>query len=356
MRTAPVILFVPVSSTEGIGEYMRSTIIADEISQRWPEAQIEFVLNRAAPYAEQCQYPHHLVNDTPTKCIKEVNQLVSQLKPDMVIFDAAGRKAQLKHAHKCGAKVIFISQHKRKRARGMKIERALVTDSHWVVQPEFVIGDISAFAKYKLNFIKRPLPITTGSIFAKPDQRRLQNLLQQYGLNAGKYLMYSAGSGGHKAGEQFAADIFAETAEKVYAQTGIPSLMIFGANYPKEIANYTGVVAISSLDSRDFISLLSQAKGAILSGGDTLLQSIALTIPTLAVPVSKDQPSRINSCASQQLVLNSDINTNDMVAAAQLLVDAQTRQALISNMMSMGCSGGLELAMSEVTRLLDEKY
>ncbi len=49
MSVAPKFLFVPVSCEEGIGEYMRSTIVADEIMQRWPGAQIEFVLNSRAP-------------------------------------------------------------------------------------------------------------------------------------------------------------------------------------------------------------------------------------------------------------------------------------------------------------------
>ena len=354
MPKAPVILFVPVSSEEGIGEYMRSKIVADSIVARWPDAHIEFVLNSFAPYANACPYPAHLVNDTPTKRIKEVNQLVTRLKPDLVVFDAAGRKAQLKHAYKCGAKVVFVSQHRRKRARGMKIERALVTHSHWVVQPEFVIGDITAFDKFKLNLIKRPLPIFTGSIFAKPDRQRLQQLQALYGIKPGQYLVYSSGSGGHKVGAELAADIFAQTAANVFKLTGIPSLMVYGPNYPKALPEIEGVIAIPALTSIDFISLLSQAQAAVLSGGDTLLQAIALHIPTLAVAVSKDQPSRIKQCVQHQLVLGCDINPKDMTHTANLLMDADIRQKLIDEMLKQGDAEGLDICMAEGTRLLGE--
>ncbi|WP_281212855.1 glycosyltransferase family 9 protein [Shewanella insulae] len=352
MSVAPKFLFVPVSCEEGIGEYMRSTIVADEIMQRWPQAQVEFVLNSRAPYAKHCPYPTHLVNDTPTKRVKEVNQLVSQLKPDLVIFDAAGRKAQLKHANRSGAKVVFISQHKRKRARGMKLERALVTDSHWVVQPEFVIGDISRFDRFKLNLINRAEPIFTGSIFARPDSALQQALQKAYGLEPKGYLLYSAGSGGHYIGSTLAAERFAQVAQACYRKTGIPSVMVFGPNYPKDLPQLEGVVAIERLSSLEFINLLDGAAGAVLSGGDTLLQAIALKVPTLAVAVSKDQPKRIDSCVKRGLALSCDIELDAMCAQVQRLLEPQTAGQLRANMGSEAEAKGLDICMAEIARLL----
>ena len=61
---------------------------------------------------------------SPTKEIAAVNALMAQQRPDLVVFDASGRQAQLQMAYKLGAKVIFISQHRRKRSRGMKVGRA----------------------------------------------------------------------------------------------------------------------------------------------------------------------------------------------------------------------------------------
>ena len=92
----------------------------------------------------------------------------------------------------------------------------------------------------------------------------------------------------------------------------------------------------------------------MLSGGDTLLQAIALNIPTLAVAVSKDQPSRIKQCVQHQLVLGCDINVKDMSHTASLLVDVGTRQKLIDEMQQQGDAEGLDICMAEITRLLGE--
>ncbi len=331
---------------------MRSKIVADEVCKRWPNARVEFVLNSHAPYAQSCPYRAHLVDDTPTKHITAVNQLITQFKPDVVIFDASGRKAQLKHANLHGAKVVFISQHRRKRARGMRIERALVTDSHWVVQPEFVIGDINWLDKLKLNLIKREQPIFTGSIFANPTQAEQAALQQLYQVNPKQYLLYSAGSGGHKLKGGLAADLFAQAALAVFKQTGVPSLMVFGPNYPKALPEFEGVTAIKQLNTDDFINLLDGAKAAVLSGGDTLLQAIALNVPTLAVAVSKDQPSRIKQCTAKHLALGCDPEVGAMSEQIMRLLQEDTAKQLTLQMQQVAEAKGLDICMAEISRLL----
>ncbi|AQS35374.1 hypothetical protein Sps_00154 [Shewanella psychrophila] len=352
MLLEPKFLFVPVSTPEGIGEYMRSKIIADEVMNRWPNAKIDFVLNRHVSYVRDCPYSTHLVDDTPTKKTREVNQLITDLKPDVVIFDAAGRKAQLQHAHRMGAKVIFISQHRRKRSRGMKVERALVTDSHWVVQPEFAIGDISRFDKLKLNLIKCSFPIFTGSIFKQPDVAEQQQLQIKYGIQAGQYLLYSAGSGGHMLKSGLAADLFAQVAKSIFTQTGLPSLMVLGPNYPKSLPEIEGVTIIPQLDHCEFINLLQGAKAAVLSGGDTLLQAIALNIPSLVVAVSKDQPSRISKCYKAGLISTSAAEVEPMCIALTALLSDKSNESIGSRTTRLASSCGLEIGMAEIERLL----
>ncbi len=352
MSKAPKILFVPVSGIKGIGEYMRSTRIADEILKRWPEAQIEFILNKHAPYAAACEHKTHFLDETPTKRIEEVNQIMSQFKPDIVIFNAAGRKAQFKHARKLGAKVVFISQHRRKRSRGMRIGRALVTDSHWVVQPEFAIGDITRFDKLKLKLFNCDLPIFTGSLFSRPDRQAQQALWDKYQLTAKEYLIYSAGSGGHRRNNELAADRFAKVAEANYLQTGVKSLMVFGPNYPNAIPELKGVTTIKQLSTFDFINLLAGAKGAVLSGGETLLQAIGLHTPTLTVPVSKDQPARIQGCLARGLVLSCEPEYEAMLAEVSRLLQPEMTGQLIEKMESEVEMNGLDICMNEIERLL----
>ncbi|MGS0682196.1 hypothetical protein ACVBIL_13645 [Shewanella sp. 125m-7] len=344
---APKILFLPVSSAEGCGEYMRSLIIADAVMEKWPNAIIQFAISQEASYATECPYFTHILKYTPTKLVKEVNALISELKPSVVIFDASGRQVQMKHAKSIGAKVIFISQHKRKRARGMKISRARVTDSHWVAQPEFVIGPISWLDKKKLKFIGCSEPIVIGSIFTAPDPVRKVALLEGYNLEEQGYILFNAGSGGHQAETGLAADIFWDEAEKVATNTGLKCVMVFGPNYPKALPKSDAVVAIKTLDNRDFICLLDGAKVAVLGGGDTLLQAVSLNKPTIAIAVSKDQPKRIQACEQLDFVFSSSLD--DKIA---MLTTGMLESLKHTAQCPYGESNGLDIVIKELSRLL----
>ncbi|ABV85441.1 hypothetical protein [Shewanella pealeana] len=353
---APKFLFVPVSSAEGVGEYMRSLIVADEVKQRWPNATIQFILSRQAPYALTCPYPAALLDDTPTKNIKAVNDFMSFFLPDFVIFDASGRRSQLVHANKLGAKVIFLSQHKRKRSRGMKILRARVTDSHWVVQPEFVIGPISWLDRLKLRLIEKPEPTVTGPIFVNPNPKHQAALLSEYGLTVGEFIILNAGSGGHTNSRGFIVEEFALAAASIYQATQIPCVIVYGPNYPNTMIEAEGVTAIQELNHGELIDLLDAAKVAVLSGGDTLLQAIALKKPCLSVAVSKDQNYRLKVCEERGLTVCSDNKAQRISDGLVELMQADNLLKLETALAQCDCVNGLELGMNIITALYRNKF
>ncbi len=92
------ILVVPVSGPYGMGEYMRLLAIARAASVRWPEASVHFVLSRDAPYAADAPFPATLVPSSPTFHSPAVIELIEQFRPTVVLFDNAGRTAQLRAA------------------------------------------------------------------------------------------------------------------------------------------------------------------------------------------------------------------------------------------------------------------
>lgn len=353
---APKFLFVPVSSAEGVGEYMRSLIVADEVKRRWPNATIQFILSRQAPYALTCPYPAALLDDTPTKNIKAVNDFMSFFLPDFVIFDASGRRSQLSHANKLGANVIFLSQHKRKRSRGMKILRARVTDSHWVVQPEFVIGPISWLDKLKLRLIEKPEPTVIGPIFVNPNPKNQAALLSEYGLIAGEFILLNAGSGGHANSRGFIVEEFALAAANIYRATQLPCVMVYGPNYPGSMAEAEGVIAINELEHGAFIDLLDAAKVAVLSGGDTLLQAIALKKPTLSVAVSKDQHYRLKICKERGLTVCSENKAQEISDDLIELMQTGNLLELEAALAHSGCVNGLDMGMNLITQLFQSKF
>ncbi|MBL4915263.1 hypothetical protein JMA39_19390 [Shewanella schlegeliana] len=345
--SAPKFLFLPVSSAEGCGEYMRSLIIADAIMDKWPDAVIHFAISQHASYSKDCPYYTHVLEDTPTKLVDVVNELISNFKPSVVIFDASGRKVQMQHAKSVGAKVIFISQHRRKRARGMKIGRAKVTDSHWVAQPEFVIGPISWLDRKKLQWIRSAEPIVIGSVFSAPDPIRKNTLLEKYGLLDQSYILFNAGSGGHQTVKGFTADTFWSEAERVASKTGLKCVMVFGPNYPSPIPTSDSVISIKSLENKDFICLLEGAKGSVLGGGDTLLQAISLRKPVVAIAVSKDQPKRIKACQKLDFVFSCSIDDEISTTTIKMLESVEN-----SDSTSFCESDGLSLVIKDLSRLL----
>lgn len=352
---APKLLFIPVSSAEGMGEYMRSLIIADEVKRRRPDAEICFILSRQAPYASTCHHPVKLIDDTPTKRVKDVNLLMSDFLPDVVLFDASGRRSQLEHAQQLGAKVIFLSQHKRKRSRGMKIRRAIMTDSHWVVQPHFMISPINWLDKLKLKLINRMEPIVTGPIFINPNKIKQQALLEQYQLTENEYLIFNAGSGGHQLNNGYAADELVLAAKQIHEKTQLPCLMVFGDNYPKSLPRYKGVISVKSMRHGDFINLLNAAKSGVLSGGDTLLQAIALKKPVLTVAVSKDQHYRLNACQKHDVAITSECNVVSIVDGMMKLIKIERLNKQHQSLSLCECVNGLDIGLKEIERLLGEK-
>ncbi|MCL1111228.1 hypothetical protein L2719_16965 [Shewanella schlegeliana] len=334
---------------------MRSLIIANGVKNHWPDAVIHFALSKHAPYAQSCPFNTFILEDSATKQVKAVNNIISELKPDIVVFDASGRKAQLKHAHKVGAKVIFISQHKKKRSRGLKIGRSLVTDSHWVVQPEFAIAPLSLFERFKLWLIGKPLPLVTGPIFTNPSAMEKNKLLTEYNLVDEPFILFSAGSGGHKCSYGYAADLFLDVAVDTKRRHGIKPVVVLGDNYPKELPNIEGVICIRSLDNADFINLVSSAKAAVLSGGGTLLQAVAMHIPTLAIAVAKDQPPRVKACLEREVILSTSLNYDEMCKGVSALLAPETLARLMNKTKQMKSVNGLEVCITDITRLLEDK-
>ena len=348
----PKFLFIPVSSPEGIGEYMRSVIIAKQVSKIWPEANITFILSKQALYVSECPFPVLLTPTSPTKHVKLVNSFINEFNADIVLFDASGRKSQLQQAKKQGAKVVFISQHQKKRSRGLKLGRLSATDCHWVVQPSFILPDISKWEKTKLKWLNKCAPVHTGAIFTPVNKQRQKQLLNELYIENTDYIIFNAGSGGHKVQGILAADIYAQAAKEISKNNQITCVVLYGSNYPHEVHSKEKVIAIKQLENSDFINLIEAAKAVVISGGDTLLQTIALQKPCLTTPVSKDQPDRISACVAKNLVLSCSTRVSDISKAANQLLDIKAQQELINNLRLSNQKNGLEIAIQDIKNLL----
>lgn len=346
------VLFVPVSGTTGIGEYMRSSIIAEQLALRYPDWLLAFVLNKQAPYALACPYKSYLLDDSPTKCVDEVNQIISDFRPDVVVFDASGRQSQLAHAKACGAKVIFFSQHEKKRRRGLKPSRLKVTDAHFVVQPAFTIKPLALVERIILKVMNEDTPECIGPVFSPVDQNIKAKLLAKHDLIENQFLLFNAGSGGHKVAGKLAANEFAFAAAKLAKSTGLTCVMIYGSNYPETLPDLDGVIAIKQVDNSEFMALLEAAKINVIAGGDSLLQALALKKVCVAVPVSKDQPARIKRCMSAHAIVSAELDQESMVRETQALLTGEQFEQLHARIKSLGMENGLTQVMAFFERYI----
>ena len=361
------LLFIPVSSISGIGEYNRSLIIAKAIKEKWPNCEIHFILNADVPYFSSCPFAVHPCQGSATKDTKSVNRFIEEIKPNLVIFDASGRAQQFKKAKEVGAKVAFISQHKKKRSRGLKLNRLLNTDIHWVVQPDYCIEPLSWFQKTKLALFNRPSPKNVGAVYSVISESFTKQTLKKFNLICDEYFVFNAGSGGHKSKEGLAADIYYQAAIDFYQQTQMPCVMVFGDNYPKDIPinsesndntakNQTsGVVCMKSVDNNEFIALLTSAKGRVISAGDTILQCIDLAKVSVAAAVSKDQPKRLAACAKQQLLIQAHLSREDLLHQALMSMDKDKSAKIIANMNKYVKLNALDQIINDIERVISKK-
>ncbi len=347
------VLFIPVSSPSGIGEYMRSMIIAKALLTRWPALEVHFLLNEQVSYINDCPYHVHLCKDSPTKDTASVNQALEQVNPNLVIFDASGRAKQFKKAKNLGAKVAFISQHNKKRARGLKLNRLPHIDNHWVAQPDFCMKPLNLMQRIKLFLCKKSSPKNIGPVFEMASEEYQEKILQNYDLVAKQYFIFNAGSGGHLVGDKLAADIYFQAAKALYQKTKQTCLVVFGNNYPKSLPSDDGVLCIKNIDNKDFVALLAGAQICIISAGDTLLQCLALGNTCVAAPVSPDQPERLKRCQSHEQVFPAQPTVDDVLSQTMQSLEIINNTSNVKRKTGSVHANALDIVVDDIAMLFD---
>lgn len=324
MANSLKVLFIPVSSAQGIGEYMRSLIIAQAIKRQWPESDISFILNKDAPYASSCPFPHFLLNNSPTKEVSAVNQLVSEYKPDVTIFDCSGRASQVRHAKACGSKVVFISQHKKKRKRGFSFGRLPFLDAHWITQFKFVDGDLTWLEKIKLKLCNGKAPQFIGPVFTPP----APDLPAEFArLNGQDFVLWAAGGGGHSHKGVPAIEVFYQAAKELNSPD-LQHIVVTGANYQGSLTATENMLLVKSLPNEQLMTLIQHARLVVCGGGDMMGQAIVLRKNLVAVPVAKDQPPRIAKCLEQKAIYHASLEQTSIVAQARIALEHPLKHQL----------------------------
>ncbi|MFI4880111.1 MAG: hypothetical protein ACHQD6_06555 [Steroidobacterales bacterium] len=322
-NTSARLLFIPVSGPMGMGEYARSLAIATAMAQRSPGVEVHFALSRAAPYAAATPFATTLLPSSPTFHPREVSALIREFRPQVVVFDNAGRTQQLRAAAAAGARVVFVSSRRRQRRKAFRLRWLPLIDEHWIAYPEFIAGSLTPLERLKLRLAGRPRIRYVDTLLPLPDATLATSTLARFGLAARGYVLIVPGGGTAHPGAEDAPGIVAAAAGAIAAR-GYATLLVGGnagaSNDPAQLQR-TPLLPLAQL-----CELIRAARVVICNGGDTLLQVLACGRPCVAVSIAHDQAHRIECCARAGLARPAPLDSQAIHSAAIGLLESQSLQ------------------------------
>ncbi|MDE2295989.1 MAG: hypothetical protein KGL36_11120 [Gammaproteobacteria bacterium] len=347
---SPRLLFVPVSGPYGMGEYARSAAIAHAARERWPQAAIRFLLSREAPYAADPPFETTLLPASPTRCTEQVTTAIAAFAPDVVIFDNAGRTAQLRAARAAGAAVVFVSARRRQRWRAGRLRWLRLIDEHWIAYPQALDAPPGWIETLKRRCLRRPPPRHLDVILPPADPARRARGFADLALETAPVLVVPGGGTGHP-GTEDAARCFAEAA--VALATGGTATVFVGPSGPSGGADPPALRRRRSLPQADLVELMRGARLVVANGGSTMVQAIACAAPCIAVPIARDQDARIRRAVAAGLARRAALDQEAIAQTArQLLADEPARAALAQRATAAGFADGRSIALAALERLL----
>jgi glycosyltransferase involved in cell wall biosynthesis len=338
-----------------MGEYARSLAIARAASRRWQGAAIHFVLSREAPYAAGAPFTHTLLASSPTFHSAAVVELLETWRPDVVIFDNAGRSAQLRAARRLGARVVYISARRRQRRKAFRWHWMRLIDEHWIAYPQFIAGSLGWLERLKLKVAGRPRVRYLDVIMSRADPGESGAVLARAGCDAGTFVLVVPGGGtGHPGADEAVAQFMA--AARTLAARGVATVYVgpgvnasAGAIDPGRYWHHLG-----PLPQAELAQLMRSARLVVANGGSTLLQAIACGAACIAVPIAKDQFERTRRCVAAGVAVGAARDAAGIVSAVdRLLQDEPQRAALAGRAAGLGLADGVEVAIQALAGLLE---
>ena len=342
-------LFVPVSGRFGMGEFARSSAIARGAQVKWPGAAIRFILSREAPYATHVNFAVDLLPSSPTFHSDAVIRIMRTWRPDVVIFDNAGRTRQLAAAKRLGARVVYISARPRQRRKAFRLRWMGLLDEHWIAYPEFIAGRLNFWERSKLRLLGRPDVRYLDVILSRHRAASTPSMMSRLGCSAGEYALVVPGGGTGHPNASGALLEFLNAARGI-AAGGTPTIFVGPTDDAAAAANLT---MAGTLPQADLADLMRSARLVVVNGGSTLLQAIASGKACIAIPIAGDQQDRIRSCVRAGVAIGVPPEARAIIrAAADLLNDADRTDALEARAIALGLTDGVELALRGLSALL----
>jgi hypothetical protein len=351
------ILFVPVSGPYGMGEFARCAAIASAALERWPQASVHFLLSRHAPYIARVPFPVTLLPSSATFHSAEAIDLMRAWHPDVVIFDNAGRSAQLRSAHRLGARIVFISSRRRQRRRAFRLSWMRLIDEHWIAYPRLIAGELGLVERAKLRLLRRPVVRYLDVVMGRPanTSTAAASAAAHADSTRSEVVVIPGGGTGHP-GAQDAARQFLIAAGTLaaagFATTFVGPTPDAGGGDTPGARSSARLACVAALPQADLAVLMRGARLVIVNGGATLLQAIACGAPCVAAPIAGDQRERIRACAAAGVAVEAAPHAADLEAKARrLLEDEPVRAALARRAAALKLADGVDVALEALASL-----
>jgi ADP-heptose:LPS heptosyltransferase len=349
---APRLLFVPVSGRYGAGEYARSLAIARAAAAQWPGAAVHFMLSREAPYAADPPFPATLLPSSPTFHSADVIAVIHEFRPDIVVFDNAGRTAQLRAAQRSGARVVYISARSRQRRKAFRWRWMRLIDEHWIAYPQFVAGGLSFLEQLKLRLMESPAVRYLDVILSKIEAADNEAANAKIPYPAGSYVLVIPGGGTGHPGAMDAVGEF-RAAANILAAAGAATVFVGPAGAASSVDAVLNLRSVGMLPQPQLAVLMHGAKLIVTNGGSTLLQAIACAKACIAVPIAKDQVKRIEHCVAAGVAVEAPLQSAGIVRIAhELLLDEAARAGLAARAAALGLADGVDVALAALEQLI----
>jgi hypothetical protein len=339
-----------------MGEYARCAAIARAVTQKWPGAAMHFVLSRAAPYADSVPFPTTLLPSSATFHSAAVIELMQSWRPQVVLFDNAGRTAQLEAARRLGARIVYISARRRQRGKAFRMRWMRLIDEHWIAYPKFIAGELTFLERLKLKLLRRPVVRYLDVILAHAPALDAAAILSRVGCVAGSYVLVVPGGGTGHPGAAAAVGQFLAAAGSLAARGAVTVFVgpaDLGEEGPPSNANLR---AVGALPQADLGVLMRGARLIVTNGGSTLLQAIACGAACVAVPIARDQAERVRRCVDRGVAIASPLKAGRMAQiAAALWDDEPARAALAQRAAGLALADGVEVAVRALGELIEPK-
>ncbi len=344
-----------------MGEYARSLAIASAARTRWPAAAVHFMLSREAPYAAGARVPKTLLASSPTFHSAAVIERLEEFRPHVVVFDNAGRTAQLRAARRVGARIVFVSARARQRRKAFRWRWMALIDEHWIAYPQFIAGAPRWSERCKLAVLRRPVVRYLDVILPPPFRGEAPAAAAGSAARSG--VLVVPGGGTDHPGASGAVGRFREAARTI-AAGGWTTRFVGpadgagggeGAGDGEGAADSPPLHLSGPLPLAELAAAMRSAAVVVCNGGSTLLQAIACGAPCVAAPIARDQAQRIERCAAAGAAVAVRAEAAPIAAAAlRLLGEPAVRDALTARAAGLALADGIGIALNALAGLLGD--